>query len=76
MKSHTLLSSMHSPSPQANQESGHSEGVGEVVSVRETLTIVFLRLNKPSVQCIIYKASVTNSEKFPESESFSFIIVR
>lgn len=73
MKSHTLLSSMHSPSPQANQEPGHSEGVGEVISVRETLISFFLRLNKPSVQFIIHKASVTNSEKF--TESFSFIIV-
>lgn len=37
MKSHTLLSSMHSASPQANQESGHGEGGGEVISVREFL---------------------------------------
>lgn len=35
MKSHTLLASMHSPSPQANQESGHGEGGAALISVKE-----------------------------------------
>lgn len=35
VKSHTRLSSMHSPSPQANRESGHGDGGAEPISVRE-----------------------------------------